>query len=304
MLQEDDWFICERFVSFLEFFYDSTVLLSGIYYPTSPLVLHQICEITDLFETYRNDMLFKPIVEKMEAKFRKCWSEIPLLYCLAIVLDPRVKLSGLGNVLSHIGAHLDIDYTPQVVNTREKLFEIYAVYENKFGNLTTQQTQQDQSTRPKKKFWNFISSHHGSSSSSSTASVMAPPLTPTTTQYRELNKYLETEFSVIDGADNDDNFKILAWWRLQATRFPVLSILARDILTIPVSTVSSESAFSTAGRILEERRTSLTPEMVEVLICLKDWKNASLRMQHTAEEKDLMDQFQNLYMNDDASDVV
>ena len=108
---------------------------------------------------------------------------------------------------------------------------------------------------------------------------------------------------MIDGADNDDNFQILAWWRLQGVRFPVLSILARDILTIPVSTVSLKSAFSTTGRIIEERKTSLTPEMVEMLICLKDWKNASLRMQHTAEDRDLMDQFQNLYIDDDASDA-
>ena len=89
---------------------------------------------------------------------------------------------------------------------------------------------------------------------------------------------------------------------LQGVRFLVLSILARDILTIPVS-VSSKSAFSTTGRIIEERRTSLTPEMVEVLICLKDWENASLRMQHTAEDGDLMDQFQKIYIDDDASDV-
>ena len=70
----------------------------------------------------------------------------------------------------------------------------------------------------------------------------------------------------------------MAWWRLQGVRFPILSILARDILTIPVSTVSSESAFSIAERIIEERRTLLAPEMVKVLICLKDWENASLRM--------------------------
>jgi len=95
----------------------------------------------------------------------------------------------------------------------------------------------------------------------------------------------------------------LAWWRLQGVRFPVLSILARDILTIPVSMVPSESAFSTAGRIIEERRTSLTPEMVEVLICLKDLENASFRIQHIAEDRDLMDQFQNLYIDDDVSDA-
>jgi hypothetical protein len=37
----------------------------------------------------------------------------------------------------------------------------------------------------------------------------------------------------------------------------VLSILAKDILTVPVSTISSESAFSLGGRVLDE--TSMEP---------------------------------------------
>ncbi|CAO2190018.1 unnamed protein product [Urochloa humidicola] len=47
--------------------------------------------------------------------------------------------------------------------------------------------------------------------------------------------------------------------------------MARDFLAIPVSTVSSESAFSAAGRILGKDRTSLSPETLEALICAKDW---------------------------------
>ena len=47
--------------------------------------------------------------------------------------------------------------------------------------------------------------------------------------------------------------------------------MARDFLAIPVSTVSSESAFSAAGRILGKNRTSLAPEILEALICAKDW---------------------------------
>ena len=42
-----------------------------------------------------------------------------------------------------------------------------------------------------------------------------------------------------------DNFDILAWWRLNATKYPILAPMARDILSIPVSTVASESSFST-----------------------------------------------------------
>ena len=47
--------------------------------------------------------------------------------------------------------------------------------------------------------------------------------------------------------------------------------VSRDFLAIPLSTVSSESAFSCGGRILGDHRSSLTPEMLEVLVCAKDW---------------------------------
>jgi hypothetical protein len=50
-----------------------------------------------------------------------------------------------------------------------------------------------------------------------------------------------------------------------------LSTLARDVLAIPISTVASESAFSTSGRILDDFRSSLTPFMVQALVCTQDW---------------------------------
>jgi hypothetical protein len=50
-----------------------------------------------------------------------------------------------------------------------------------------------------------------------------------------------------------------------------LSGLARDVLAIPISSVASESAFSTSGRILDDFRSSLTPFMLEALVCTQDW---------------------------------
>ena len=47
--------------------------------------------------------------------------------------------------------------------------------------------------------------------------------------------------------------------------------LARDILAIPISTVTSESAFSTGGRVLDSFRSSLTPKIMEALIFTSDW---------------------------------
>ena len=47
--------------------------------------------------------------------------------------------------------------------------------------------------------------------------------------------------------------------------------MARDFLAIPLSTVSSESTFSCGGRILGDHRSSLIPQMLEALVCAKDW---------------------------------
>src|SRR6185369_15864345 len=66
-------------------------------------------------------------------------------------------------------------------------------------------------------------------------------------------------------------FDILTWWKGQSTRFPILSSLARDVLAIPISTVASESAFSTGGRILDDFRSSITPFMIEALVCTQNW---------------------------------
>ncbi|CAN6171584.1 unnamed protein product [Urochloa humidicola] len=54
-------------------------------------------------------------------------------------------------------------------------------------------------------------------------------------------------------------------------KYPVLSKLAKDILAVPVSTVASESSFSTGGRILDSFRTSLSATTVEALICTQSW---------------------------------
>ena len=67
------------------------------------------------------------------------------------------------------------------------------------------------------------------------------------------------------------SFDILIWWNANSSRYKILSLIARDVLAVPVSTVASESAFSTSGRILDPFRSSLSPKMLEVLVCTQSW---------------------------------
>jgi hypothetical protein len=93
----------------------------------------------------------------------------------------------------------------------------------------------------------------------------------------ELTAYLDS-----DNVTAYEEFDLLLWWHDHKLTFLVLSIMARDIMSVPVSIVSSESTFSLTGRIIEERRRRLLPEHVEMLACIKDWEVGDRRLQHDA----------------------
>jgi hypothetical protein len=66
-------------------------------------------------------------------------------------------------------------------------------------------------------------------------------------------------------------FDILGWWIHNELKCPILQHLARDILIIPVTTVASESTFSTSGRLLSSHRNSFHPRTLKALMCAQSW---------------------------------
>lgn len=66
-------------------------------------------------------------------------------------------------------------------------------------------------------------------------------------------------------------FDILKWWNVNQSKFPVLSMMAKDILSIPVTTVASEATFSAGKRVIDPKRASMKVETVEMLLCGGDW---------------------------------
>ena len=73
----------------------------------------------------------------------------------------------------------------------------------------------------------------------------------------------------------NSKLEVLSWWKEHYNRFPELSLMARDLMSIPITTITSESSFSTGsygrGATITPYRSRLLLENVEVALCTKSW---------------------------------
>jgi len=54
----------------------------------------------------------------------------------------------------------------------------------------------------------------------------------------------------------------------RGSRYPLLASVARFVLAIPATSVSSERLFSTAGLVVDRLLASMAPDMVQKICCL------------------------------------
>ncbi|KAA8542835.1 hypothetical protein F0562_023987 [Nyssa sinensis] len=102
----------------------------------------------------------------------------------------------------------------------------------------------------------------------------------------DLDIYLdESAFICPEGSAN--KFDIMGWWKANTLKFRILSKMARDILSIPITSVASESIFSAGGRVIDPYRASLFPETVQVLLCGADWVRALHGLKKGSEVSDM-----------------
>lgn len=86
---------------------------------------------------------------------------------------------------------------------------------------------------------------------------------------RKVNVTAEFDHYLEDGTLPDD-IDCLAFWKTNF-QYPTLREIAKDVLAIPVTSIASESAFSTGGRVLSPHRSRLHSNTVEALMRLQNW---------------------------------
>ena len=232
-----------------------------------------------------------------------------MLYAFFCILDPRAKLRGFSNILRILSGLSGTDYSLYFSCVKSELFTMFNKYDLKFGAFRQQVPPPPTVTGKRKQNWGLIYAsdctsefpYPGSTTPNLGSGTSASALLQQAHSSAGLSS-LDTELSSYLDSDTlqkfDEDFNILNWWHEHKLSYPILSILARDVISVPVSTISSESAFSLCGRIIEERRRRLAPEMVEMLLCMKDWELGEARGQHSTQDEDLEEAFEGLYLDD------
>jgi hypothetical protein len=139
LLIDDHWYVAEKILSFLELFYESTLQLSSVYYPTAPLMLYHLIDIASQLNKYKNDPLLRNYVLPMKGKFAKYWNRIPMMYSFAFVLDPRAKMIGFHHALTLISNLTSTDYANYYESVRTQLTAVFTNYDLRFGGQNPHQ---------------------------------------------------------------------------------------------------------------------------------------------------------------------
>uniref|UniRef100_A0A2N9IQB5 BED-type domain-containing protein n=1 Tax=Fagus sylvatica TaxID=28930 RepID=A0A2N9IQB5_FAGSY len=199
----------------------------------------------------------------MKMKYEKYWGNIEkmnLLLFVAVVLDPRYKMKYIVYWFNKWYAK------PKAESMVDRL---YAHYATEFETASSSASGSI----------NCVTSDVASNSMSS-ASDKHDPWKSAVEEFQhhlaqEDNGECKTEVDQYLSEASEPpcalGFDILGWWRVNSSKYKLLSHIARDVMAVPVSAVASELAFSIGGRVLDSFRSSLSPLTVKALICCQNW---------------------------------
>ncbi|KAH9759845.1 BED-type domain-containing protein [Citrus sinensis] len=289
----EDWESAGRIVKFLKVFYDATLLFSASLSVTSNLCYDTIGLIESSLTALEGsrDPWVVAMAYQMREKFDKYWEssgKINKMLIVASILDPRAKMDFAKHIFEIIFANDGWKVEEMTKAVKDLLNELYDAYSAMCSSSTPSMCSESApsgsygGTSYSPYFTNEVGLSEGPSGDGDDIFRVSRPFFGYAQKVFVQNEgkrvVSEVERYLSDPVEDPSNLKlnVLLWWKVNGSKYPILEKIARDVLAVPVSTVASESAFSTGRRVIDEYRSSLTPCMVEALICTENWLQAKL----------------------------
>ncbi|XP_022558100.2 zinc finger BED domain-containing protein RICESLEEPER 2-like [Brassica napus] len=257
----EEWTRADKICQFLCPFAEITKLMSGANYPTSNLYFYQVWSIHEWLQMneFSEDEIVQKMVPPMKEKFDKYWDEVSGVFAMAAVFDPRFKLS----IVECCLGKLDMSTREvKLKNLRQKLSILFESYDKK--SKANSPSTEPRETVPQ----NVTATGSMGLFGNYQEFFKFRKVNGAATGKTALEAYLDEPPLDIDSLESLD---ILQFWKTNTHRYGDLAAMACDLLSIPITTVASESSFSIRSRVLNKYRSRLLPKNVQALICTRNW---------------------------------
>ncbi|KAJ4709050.1 zinc finger BED domain-containing protein DAYSLEEPER-like [Melia azedarach] len=259
----EDWKVVETLCAVLKPLYDAANMLTTTTNPTAITFFHEAWKIlSDLTRAVTNeDSFVNSFTQAMLEKIDKYWKDCCLVLAIAVVMDPRFKMKLVEFSFTKVFGEDALAYIKIVDDGIHELFLEYVSLPLPLTPTYAEEGNAGNNTRTDESQGGTLLSDNG-------LTDFDMYIMETTSQQMksELDQYLDESL-----LPRSHDFDLLGWWKLNKMKYPTLSKMARDVLSVPVCSVGRESVFDTVSKEMDPYRSSLRPETVEALICAKDW---------------------------------
>ena len=249
-LSEKEWNRAKAGHKCLTVFYDAICSFFGSKCLGTDVYFRKIFDISNSLTQLLESDIACMILENLYWHY----DQIRLVSTIVAVFDPRTKLDLVQYSFEQCRCNIPENWKLATVHLGN-MFNLYAEY------LTSQRSSSS-----------FINNDNSSSSDGDDPCDILADWKKWKSQRTELDKYLE------EPLQPDEEFDILGWWHTKSQDSPTLSTMALDILAIPMSTKTLNSAFCIETMTLDPIFNDLDPDIIEALFCGKDWLDNPIRM--------------------------
>ncbi|KMT18729.1 hypothetical protein BVRB_2g028520 [Beta vulgaris subsp. vulgaris] len=243
-LTEEEWSRLEKMCKLLKPLYDIANLFLSTEHPTANLYFKNVLKIglllVDALED--KDLEISNLARRMKSEFDVYWDACHDVLALAIIFDPRYKLSFVKFCYGKLDKASAED---RYVSTCRRLDRLFKTYSDQVFASQTNEMKDD----ILKDFEIYCRKKEFDSSKSS------------------LNVYLNEQ-----SVGFQEHMDVLSWWKENEPRLGQdLSLMARDILSIPITSFPRGSVFGMGYRVEDRLKGMWSFNCMEVLIATRNW---------------------------------
>ncbi|KAJ6765069.1 BED FINGER-RELATED [Salix koriyanagi] len=79
---------------------------------------------------------------------------------------------------------------------------------------------------------------------------------------------------------------VLEWWKVNSTRYPRLSVMARDFLAVQPTSIAPEDLFCSKGDEIDKQRFCMPHDSTQAILCIRSWTQGGIKLKYKSTEID------------------